>query len=83
MTVIVSRSTVIGWSWATASSRSIASCGSTTGTMPFFTALPEKMSEKDGAITARTPRSASAQAACSRLDPQPKLSPAIRTGAPA
>src|SRR3546814_511225 len=33
-------------------------------------------------MTTRMPRSPSAHAACSRLDPQPKLSPAIRIGAP-
>ena len=44
--------------------------------------LPEKMSEKLGAITAFTPMSSSAQAACSRLEPQPKLSPAMMIGAP-
>src|SRR3546814_10028910 len=51
--------------------------------MPFLNALPEKMSEKLGAITALMPMSPSAQAACSRLEPQPKLSPAIRIGLPA
>src|SRR5436309_1884800 len=34
------------------------------------------MSAKVGAITQRIPKSVSAQGACSRLEPQPKLSPA-------
>src|SRR3546814_7043307 len=41
------------------------------------------MSEKLGAITQVTPMASKAQAACSRLDPQPKLSPAMRIGAAA
>src|SRR3546814_5043149 len=50
---------------------------------PFLKALPENMSEKLGAMTAVMPISFIAQAACSRLEPQPKLSPATRIGAPA
>jgi hypothetical protein len=36
------------------------------------------MSAKDGAITQRMPKSSSAHGACSRDEPQPKLSPATR-----
>src|SRR3546814_16881393 len=61
--------------FATSSNRSTASCGNATVNMPFLNALPDKMSEKLGAMTAFTPMSASDQAACSRMDPQPKLSP--------
>ena len=54
--------------------------------MAAVTSVPEPVqgctSEKLGAITARTPISISAHAACSRLDPQPKLSPATMIGAP-
>ena len=48
-------STSIGSVWATSISRSIASCGSATVRIPFLNALPEKMSEKLGAITQRKP----------------------------
>ena len=70
-------------SWASILEDNTREQAETTATMPFLKALPEKMSEKLGAITAAMPMSANAQAACSRLDPQPKLSPAIRIGAPA
>jgi hypothetical protein len=46
--------------------------------MPFLKQLLKKMSAKLGAITQRMPKSSSAQGACSRELPQPKLSPAIR-----
>jgi hypothetical protein len=49
--------------------------------MPFLKQLLKKMSANDGAMTQRMPKSSSAQGACSRLDPQPKLSPAIRISA--
>jgi hypothetical protein len=52
--------------------------GSTTGRMPFLKQLLKKMSAKEVEITQRMPKSASAQGACSRDDPQPKLSPATR-----
>ena len=45
--------------------------------------LVRKMSAKLGAMTARKPWSSSAQGACSRDEPQPKLRPATRIGAPA
>src|SRR3546814_6821100 len=41
--------------FATSSNRSTASCGNATVNMPFLNALPEKMSEKLGAMTAFTP----------------------------
>ena len=40
------------------------------------------MSAKLGEITQRMPKSISAQGACSREEPQPKLSPATRIVAP-
>ena len=40
------------------------------------------MSEKLGRMATLTPMFASAQAACSRLEPQPKLVPAIKIGLP-
>jgi len=43
-----------------------------------FTQLLAKMSANDGAITARNPKSASAQTACSRDEPQPKFFPATK-----
>ena len=39
--------------------------------------LLRKMSAKLGAITALNPASSIAHGACSRLEPQPKFSPAI------
>ena len=45
--------------------------------------LLRKMSAKEGATMARKPWSSSAQGACSREEPQPKLAPASSTGAPA
>ncbi len=41
--------------------------------------LPRKMSAKLGATTTWKPKSCSAQTACSRDEPQPKLAPATRT----
>ena len=46
--------------------------------MPFLPAFEKKMSANVGAITQRKPKSLSAQAACSRLDPHPKFLPATR-----
>jgi hypothetical protein len=51
-------------------------------TMPFLPAFEKKMSAKVGAMTARKPKSLSAHAACSRLEPQPKFLPAMRIFAP-
>jgi hypothetical protein len=45
--------------------------------------LLKKMSAKLGAMMARKPYCCSAQGACSRLEPQPKLRRASRTYAPA
>jgi len=53
-----------------------------TGSTPFFSAFPRKMSAKEGATIARKPHAASAHGACSRDDPQPKLRPARRILAP-
>ena len=46
--------------------------------MPFLPAFEKKMSAKVGAIAHRNPKSLSAHAACSRLEPQPKFFPATR-----
>ena len=76
-----SRSTVkVGSAAVSASwiSRSTWSLSSTIGRMPFLKQLLWKMSAKLGAMTQRMPKSSSAQGACSRELPQPKLSPAIR-----
>ena len=51
---------------------------STTGTRPFLSALLRKMSAMRVETTARMPASTSAHGACSRDEPQPKLSPATR-----
>src|SRR5216683_1282383 len=64
-------------------SRSCAAGSSTTGMSPFFSALLRKMSAIDELTTARKPKSCSAQGACSREEPQPKLAPATSTCAPA
>jgi 3-isopropylmalate/(R)-2-methylmalate dehydratase large subunit len=57
--------------------------GNATGTIPFRTQFPRKIGLKLGATIARMPYSASAQAACSRLEPQPKFSPESSISAPA
>ena len=49
--------------------------------MPFLKQLLLKMSAKPGAMTQRMPKSSSAQGACSREEPQPKFSCAIRISA--
>jgi hypothetical protein len=54
------------------------SCGRTTGTSPILTQFVRKMSPNDGATIASKPQSWSAQGACSRDEPQPKLRPARR-----
>ena len=51
--------------------------GRAIGRMPFLKQLPWKMSAKLGAMMQRMPKSSSAQGACSRLEPQPKLSSVI------
>ena len=48
------------------------------GSRPLLSALPRKISAKKLDTTALNPKSYMAQAACSRLDPQPKLRPATR-----
>ena len=58
-----------------------ASRGSRTGRTPFLKQLLWKMSAKSGEMTQRTPKSSSAQGACSREEPQPKFSKAIRISA--
>ena len=63
-------------------SASTAASGSATGSMPLPIALLRKMSANDGAMTTRKPASCSAQAACSRDEPQPKFTPATSTEAP-
>ena len=52
--------------------------GNTIGSSEFLSALPLKMSANEVLITARNPNWVSAQGACSRELPQPKLSPASR-----
>ena len=66
-----------------ASGRATSGRGRATGRKPFLSALPRKMSAKEGPITARKPWSRSAHTACSRDEPQPKLRPTTSTGAPA
>ncbi len=63
---------------ASAISWSQISRGRRTGKMPFLKQLLWKMSAKSGAMTQRMPKSSSAQGACSRDEPQPKFSCAIR-----
>src|SRR5215212_3479763 len=48
------------------------------GSRPFFSALPWKMSAQLVVMTAWIPHATSAHGACSRDDPQPKLTPASR-----
>ena len=55
----------------------------TIGSSPFFNALLPKMSANDVLTTARNPNPVNAHGACSREEPQPKLSPAMRICAPA
>src|SRR5436309_13935016 len=56
--------------------------GSTaTGRRPFLRQLLRKIEANEVLTTARNPKSARAQGACSRDDPQPKLSPATSTQA--
>ena len=52
--------------------------GTTIGSSEFFSEFCLKMSAKEVLITARKPNCVSAQGACSRELPQPKLSPASR-----
>ncbi len=52
------------------------------GSRPFLKQLLKKMSAKLGAMMVRKPYCASAQGACSRLDPQPKFCRASRMLAP-
>ena len=60
----------------------VNSGGTTIGSSEFFSELPLKISAKEVLITARKPNWVSAQGACSRELPQPKLSPASRICAP-
>jgi hypothetical protein len=61
---------------------SIIERGTVIGSRPFFSALFLKISANDSAITALIPFSWSAQTACSRDDPQPKLFPATMIESP-
>src|SRR6056300_2028906 len=61
--------------------RSTCSCGSTIGSIPFLKQLLKKMSANDVETTTLIPKSDKAHGACSRDDPQPKLSPAMRIDA--
>ena len=49
------------------------------GKMPFLKQLLKKISAKEGAIIQLMPKSSKAHGACSRLEPQPKLSRATKT----
>ena len=61
----------------------VSRSGSTMiGSRPFLSALPWKMSAQLVVMTAWTPQATSAQGACSRDEPQPKLSPAMRIRRP-
>src|ERR1019366_8299113 len=62
--------------------RPTTSVGNWTGRRPFCRELAVKMSPKDGAMTTLKPIPESAQTACSREDPQPKLRPVMRMLAP-
>src|SRR3546814_2876354 len=81
-TVQACKSTVTGCSAGRsptdAAIRTIAALPSSTGTMPLLTQFDRKIGLNDEATTARNPYSTSAQAACSRLDPHPKLAPERR-----
>src|SRR4051812_30744442 len=55
------------------------SSGMRISSRPFLAELLKKMSPNDGAMIARKPACWSAQGACSREEPQPKLSPATST----
>src|SRR5215216_316835 len=84
-TVCEARSTVSSARGASSTrSKSILCVSSSTvmGMSPFFNELLRKISAKDVEMTARNPYAVSAQGACSRLEPQPKLSPANRICAP-
>ena len=62
--------------------RAYAASSSATGRRPFLVAFCWKMSANERATIARKPQSTSAHGACSREEPQPKLSPARRIFAP-
>ena len=73
---------VVGRSVARRAISSTSFSASTTVSTPFFTQLLAKMSANEGAITARKPKSSSAQTACSRDEPQPKFFAVARMLAP-
>src|SRR5690606_30945718 len=76
-----SRSTVISVEGSASTVRNALlrnSSDTVTGRTALFNALFLKMSAKKLDTTTRKPKSASAQAACSRLLPQPKFFPATR-----
>src|ERR1700754_4058685 len=69
--------TVAAGSFSRAAKSALCVSGETIiGRNEFFSELPRKMSAKEVLITARKPYCVSAQGACSRELPQPKLSPA-------
>ena len=79
------RSTLIcafGSAFCAATSFAYTSGLTTTGSKPFFNELPLKMSANEVEMTTRSPQPTSAHGACSREEPQPKLSPASKTCAP-
>jgi hypothetical protein len=59
------------------------SSSTTMGSRPFFKELPRKMSAISVLMTARNAVVQSAQGACSREEPQPKLRPVTSTWQPA
>src|SRR4051794_3767592 len=64
-------------------SASTAFWSSWTGSRPSLSAFPRKMSPNRAAMTTLKPQSRSAQTACCRDEPVPKLGPATRIVAPA
>src|ERR1022692_751529 len=85
-TVRSATSTTTSASGSAASAANIAAtvaASAWAGTSPELMALPRKMSAKPGDTTAAKPKSCSAQTACSRDEPQAKLSPATSTLEPA
>ena len=57
---------------------STCSSGKIIGNIPFLKQLLKKISAKEVDTTTLIPKSDKAQGACSREDPQPKLSPQLR-----
>ena len=85
-TVRAATSTTTSASGSAASAANIlatVAASACAGTRPELMALPWKISAKPGDTTAAKPKSCSAQTACSRDEPQPKLAPATSTFASA